>query len=113
MRYALIVCGLLLGGCAGSWTKPGASEGQLALDMAQCKDHAALAHPVVIAYTLANVPQAPPRQECQTVNNQTRCVTIPGTYIPPTPQPIDLNAHSRQNEVHACLEQLGYVYSRR
>lgn len=110
----LAVGGFIVAGCAGSWTKPGATDAQLGHDIGTCRLEAAQQFPVAVVYHYSNsVPQAPPRQECTTQNGQTRCVTIPGTYSQPTPQPVDLNAQSRAGAINSCLEGRGYTYTRK
>ena len=38
--FSLVLAGLLLSGCAGTWTKPGSTEAEFAKDLFECEKDA-------------------------------------------------------------------------
>lgn len=109
MKCVVTLLGVVaLSGCAGTWTKAGATQEQLAQDMGQCRVEGTALHPVNLVARLESV--RPTSNQCTGSGTSTRCVTVPGG--PPQPVWNDDNASHRTAAINTCLQNRGYAYSR-
>jgi hypothetical protein len=101
---------VLVSGCASYWLKPGATRQSFNDDKAHCMAQGYLVAPI----TNTPVPMgggyaAPGSATCVEHGNTADCAGYPGTHLPPTAVPVDMNTHARSAVVDACMRGLGYT----
>jgi len=111
VRVAVVSVALVLvNGCANYWLKPGATKQSFNSDKAQCMAQAYLAAPITnTPVHLGSGYTMPSSATCIDYGNIVNCTGDPGTYVPPTVVPVDMNTHARTAMVDACMRGLGYM----
>lgn len=104
---------LSLAGCAEHWAKPGGTQFERDAALARCDAESHARFPPVLEQVMVRPTYfVPPRRQCDTVNNQTRCQTTGGYWAPPVFQTIDHNADGRRAARLDCMYRLGWMLAK-
>lgn len=113
-RY--LTCLLILlsfSGCAEHWAKPGATPLQRDAALARCDAESHARFPPILEQVLSRPAYfVPPQRQCTTNNNQTRCQTVGGYWVPPTFYTIDHNADARRAARADCMYSQGWMLAK-
>lgn len=104
---------LALAGCAEHWAKPGATKVERDAALARCDADSHARYPPVLQTILLSPGYfVPPRTRCWTQNNQTRCDTSGGYWVPPSYHTIDHNHDARRTARVDCMYTAGWILAK-
>ena len=108
-RAAIASAILLLGGCAETWTKPGATPEQFDAAEAACTARANAAVPAQPERVMTSPGYVTPMQmRCSGMAAAANCYPGGGDYVPPTTRIVDRNQDLRRSVTRECLFESGW-----
>jgi len=106
----LLVLITALGGCAATWTKPGATAAEFDGTKASCLARArARFQPNIQHVAISNGYTTPTQTQCSGIGYMVSCTSTGGQYIPPAFMDIDTNNAPRDQDLRACFFEAGWT----
>jgi hypothetical protein len=98
-----------LGGCAERWTRPGASEAEADATNAACSDHAALAVPAQMVWTMVDAGGHERERRCRHEGGREVCYAVT-RFRPPRFDWVDVNRGARDAWRRQCMREKGFTF---